>query len=672
MLRFRETAKVDASRPNWEDLAGEVVRKTIGDVLRPAHFFVGPNTELLWEPATAIETAWEVFQGRLLDPAHTRCRRTFEAWQVFSVESGRRSAEPILSVLFDVAERQVRVVRALDSYVWEGYDAGGNVFLSRETRKWVRELVGTLPLTQFRNREEFRDELIRRLFQAVVGTSRLPLTSIEAPLPAFSLGELAYCYRADASGAADTAGPMRSFRDLLEKACRPELCRLERVKVCETLLRATPREDLPEAAALFLKHWPAGSAAAEVLPRLFRELFNAVALSPYTDFVDKVLEFLALLVEQGSLTVEEHVDFLGYLLRQVARHLTAYDLVTFHHQGANYPDILLLEAVLRVYLEQMEKRPGLWLPADDSPDDAAPRLRRRALRMGSLLRRRYEGHAVPDVPTSPGENARVLPAPHVRVPEEQIRDPATRTRRLFADDPLDAHLGPQALAVLRQSLQDLKHAAELRELGLAIFLDRPLGVFHRPGGPDQTVLLSYKAFSRSVAARRLQELADWGLIAPEELTAYRESLQGLHVDGVPPPLAAGRPGPGSVSLADAYRVADDFVVLRTTDSSLRDFLGLFDFTELLRRFHLHFLTNGRTALVMRAGPGPGSEGELVIFDEKLRRRVELRVEGGAGYASRAGAEFPVGGLRVVRVWDAGGEGEEPRECSVDLTVPVCV
>lgn len=672
MLRFRELTKVDASGPDWQDLSDEAVRRTISDVLRPAHFFVGPNTELLWEPATEVETAWEIFQGRLLDPAHTRCRRTFEAWQVFAVAAGQRSGEPILAVLFDAAERQVHVVRALDSYVWEGYDAGGNVFLSRETRKWVRELVGTLPLAQFRNREEFRDELMGRLFQAVVGTSRLPLTSVEAPLPAFSLGELAYCYRADAAGQAEAVGPMRSFRDLLEKAWKPDVSWLEKVKLVETLLRATPREELPEAAALFLKQWPIDPPATATLPRLFRDLFNAVALSPYTDFVDKTLTFLGLLVDQGGITVEEHVDFLGYLLRQLARHLTAYDLVTFHHQGANYPDILLLDAVLRVCLTQMEERPGLWLPADGSSDDAAARLRRRALRMGFLLRRRYEDHAVPDVPTSPGENARALPAPHVRVPDEQIRDPATRTRRLFANDPLDAHLGTQARAILRQSVQDLGHAAELRELGLAIFLDRPLGVFHRPGEPDQTPLLSYEAFSRSVAQRRLRALADWGLLAPAELTAYQEILRALRVDGVPPPLPAGRPRPGTVCLADAYKVADDFVVARTTASSLRDFLGLFDFTQLARRFPLDFLTSGRPALVMRAGPEPANEGGLVISDEKRRRRVELQVEGRAGYASRAGVEFPVGGLRVVRVWNAADDQATPRECSVDLVVPVCV
>ncbi len=664
MLHFRDVPKVNPSDRSTAVLSADAVHPIIHAVLNPAHFFVGPNLELHWESGTTIEVPWEIFQGRLLDPAHTRCRRTFTAWQVFLMTAGQRSAEPILAVLVDTADRQVHVVRALNSYVWEGYDAGGNVFLSREVRKWVRELVGTLPLGQFSSGEEFRDELVGRVFQAVVGTSRLPLTSVEASLPAFSLGELAYCYRSDVSGSADAAGPMRSFRDLLEKAWTPDLSKLETVKLVEILLRATPAHDLPEAAALFLKHWPAHPSPPATIPGLFRDLFNAVALSPYTDFVDKTLAFLRLLVERGGLTVEEHVDFLGYLLRQIARHLTAYDLATFHHQGANYPDILLLDAVLNEYLARLEQRPELWLPADAS-QEAAGRLRRRALRMGYLLRRHYEGHPVPDAPTSPGENARVLPAPHVRVPDEQIRDPATRTRRLFQNDPLDPHLQVRGQTVLRRSLADLHDANELRELGLAIFLDRPLGVSHRPGEPDQTPLLSYEVFSRTLARRRLQELADWGLIAAAELATYQEILRTLHVDGVRPPLVAGRPRPGTVSLADTFKVADDFVILRTTPSSLRDFLGLFDVTSLVHQFHLDFLTRGDRAIVMRRGP---DDGGLVILDERQRRRLELQVDGRSGYAARGGVEFPVGGLRVLRVWVEEGEGL--RECAADLTIPI--
>src|SRR5205814_2555336 len=85
--------------------------------------------------------------------------------------------------------------RGLEVYAWEGYDSGGGVILSRERRKWTRELVGTVRLSQFADAEELIDELACLLFLAVVGTSRLPLHSVEAPLPDFSNGRLFYCYR---------------------------------------------------------------------------------------------------------------------------------------------------------------------------------------------------------------------------------------------------------------------------------------------------------------------------------------------------------------------------------------------------------------------------------------------------------------------------------------------
>ena len=50
---------------------------------------------------------------------------------------------------------------------------------------------------------------------------------------------------------------------------------------------------------------------------------------------------------------------------------------------------------------------------------------------------------MPDVPTSLGEYARVLPAPFARVPEEQILQVATRKRRLFEDRSLDEAVGVQ-------------------------------------------------------------------------------------------------------------------------------------------------------------------------------------------------------------------------------------
>src|SRR5207248_10599286 len=137
--------------------------------------------------------------------------------------------------------------------------------------------------------------------------------------------------------------------------------------------------------------------------------------------------------------------------------------------GANYPDALLLDAVLKAYLARAEDSPGLFLGGDGDGGSSRRRLRRRALRQGWLLRRRYEGHPVPDLPTSPGENSRVLPPTHPRVPEEQILQPARRRRRLYADDPLPAHLGPRGAVVLRASVADLEHPAERRALGLALF-----------------------------------------------------------------------------------------------------------------------------------------------------------------------------------------------------------
>src|SRR5262249_25790696 len=157
---------------------------------------------------------------------------------------------------------------------------------------------------------------------------------------------------------------------------------------------------------------------------------------------DKVLAVLRALDESSRLTAEHLTDFLGHLLRQLSRHLTAYDLVTFHHAGANYPDALVLDAILKDYLARIERQPDLFLSAGADAEGEGLRKRlRRALRQAVLLRRRYEGHLVPDTPTSPGENMRILPPPHVRVPEEQIYYPHRRTRRLYDGDPRDRHLG---------------------------------------------------------------------------------------------------------------------------------------------------------------------------------------------------------------------------------------
>jgi hypothetical protein len=633
-------------RPRPEDerqpvpLIPETTRAVIADALLPAHFFAAAPLGLEWEHLPAEEIPWEIFQGRLLDGAQTRQRRTFEAWNVHAVEGGTRSAEPLVAVKLDLAAGRLHVTRGMLCYVWEGYHAGDNVYLSRETTRWVRELVGTVALDAFRDTAELSAELAGRLFQAVVGLSRLPLTSVESPLPDFSLGRLAYFYRSEPSR---TGGLMASWRELLAGACNAERSWTEKARLLEVLLRAAPAEELAEAAEHFRERWRESGHPAEQVPRLLRSVFNDVSLSPWTDFAEKALRFVRQLVEGGSLTAAEQVDFLGHVLRQLARHLTAYDLITFHHRGANYPDALLLDLVLKEYLRLIEARPELFT----SPDEHG-RLRRRALRQGWLLRRHYEGRLVPDAPTSPGENTRVLPPPHRRVPDEQLLNVTRRTRRLYQDDPLPGHLGEQARRVLRQSLDDLHNPEELRELGMAVFIDRPLGVFKPPAEPDQTLLLSYEAFSRAVAARRLADLArDDALgLAAEDAAALARALEALQVPGVQLGMVGGEARP-VVSIADAQKVSEDFVLLRTLPRGVREFLRQNDLSALRERFDLAFLDPGRRVLLVRGRSAPGKPPTLDVYDDRLQKRLELEVAGEGGYETRGGVERPVGGLRVL-------------------------
>ncbi len=624
-------------------------RRVIADVLLPAHFLLGPGMMLEWEYLPAEEISWEIFQGRLLDRARTRQTRTFEAWNGYAVAGGARSGEPLLAVKLDAAAGQLHVTRGLLSHVWEGYDSGGGVFLSRETTRWVRELVGTIDLGGFPDADALRDELAGRLFQAVVGTSRLPLTSVEAPLPAFSLGELAYFPR---PGMSEHDSPMRSWRDLLAGAMRAGLARAEQIKLLEVLLRSTPADDLTAMAECFVARLREIGTGPEVLPGLLRGLFNDVSLSPWTDFVAKTLRFVDLLVEGGHLTVEAQADCFGHLLRQIGRHLTAYDLVTFHHFGANYPDALLLDAVLKAYLRLIEEQPALFEGTAERP-----RLRRRALRQGWHLRRRYEGHPVPDAPTSPGESARVLPPPHRRVPEEQIAMPHRRKRRLYDGDPLTVHLGEQGLRVLRRSIEDLHHPEELAELGTAVFIDRPLGVFKAPVEPDQTPLFSYEAFSRSLAERRLVQLAadamrhDSGAALDAARRGLNEgAIRGLTLDRV------GKEGRPVVSLNDVRKTAADFVLLRTLPRAVREFLREYDFAAVRERLPLDYLGADRPVLIVRGIARPGGLPVLAVHDAQLQLRLELEIDGREGYISRGGVEYAKGGLRVVRAWEPGEGG----------------
>src|SRR5262245_66247250 len=64
-------------------------------------FFRGHDLLLGWSYGCLEECSWEVLRGRLLDPAHTRERRTFTCWNLHTLEGGGASGEPVLSLKLD-------------------------------------------------------------------------------------------------------------------------------------------------------------------------------------------------------------------------------------------------------------------------------------------------------------------------------------------------------------------------------------------------------------------------------------------------------------------------------------------------------------------------------------------------------------------------------------------
>lgn len=575
----------------------ETVRAAIEAALAPGHFLAAAPMRLEWEHVPQGEIAWEIFRGQLVQPHLTREKRIFESWNIFSTDTAGRSGQPLIAMRLDAVRGELHVVRGLLCYAWEGYHAGDGVYLSREVERWVSELAGTLQLADFAGENALRAALGRSVFHAVVGLSRLPLTSVESPLPTFSLGQIAYFLSASHSPSV-----MTSWRNLmLEEG--PAWPAGERTKWLEGVLRSIPATDLAELAGAW--QLPGRDTVA-----LLRAVFNDVALSPYTDFVDKTLALLRLLVDRQQVSATEHVDFLSYLLRQLARHLIAYDLVTFHHRGANYPDALLLDAALKDYLRLIEQHPH-WFEGDEP----GPRLRRRALRLAWLHRRRYEGHPVPDAPTSSGESMRVLPPPHVRVPEEQIVNLGKRKQRLYQGDPLPSHAGAHAQAVLVQCGRDLQTIEEVRELGMGLFIERPLGMARAPGEPDPSPLLTHEAFSRSLAERALGELGRellLGISAPE-LAHCRALLADVRPSGIAAATLPTHP-PRVVSLADAARAARDFVVLRTLPGSVRAFFNQPEVAAKLRDKGFDPASVAGNLLIVGGVTRAGTPGVLLYRD----------------------------------------------------------
>ena len=415
--------------------------------------------------------------------------------------------------------------------------------------EWANEFVGSAALDQ-------RDALRRAIGFALTGTSRLAIASVETPHPAFALGMIAYL----------PAG-------------------VDPVIDLEARLRAGAPVTVDKTH----------------LPPLIRRLFNRLALSPWTSLVDRLVALVLTLDRRPAL------DLLGYMLRHLSRHLNAFDLVRFHNLGANYPDALMLDALLRAFVP--------LLGGDD-----ATKLDRRALRQGWLARRRCEGLLVPDHPTSPGDNARELPI-YPPLPHDQIVEPQTRTKRLFPDQPAEAMLTPSARQLLRRSIEDLDDANEVCELGTATFLDRPLGAAKRDGEIDRTPLLSYEACSARMIKSRLAELRDAGLL--DRQLPDIESPRGFSVARLP-----GHARQGVVSLEDAKKVALDFVFMRTTRSSLSDVLRQYDWSAV------NDAVAGPYHLLIRT-----SRSTLTMFGESMRPLFTIELPDRPAYVECGGVEY---------------------------------
>jgi len=388
------------------------------------------------------------------------------------------SAAPLISLKFDATDRRLFVIRNILVHAREAYEPTADVIDSRPVQKWAVELVGTIDLAARDDGENLRDEIGKYLAFAMLGTSKLPITSLETPLPAFSLGQIMYFH-----GAEPAASPHTDVAKLL--TAEPLLFHPQAV---ELVLRSLDGRDLGRVAKMHVAAVRRSAAPPALISTTCRQVFHGLALTPATRLVPNLAEWLRQLASTDLTGPQPVVGDVGYMFRLLVRHLTVYDLVTFHNFGANYPDAYLLDALLKLLLELAEQHPEEFLPspADHETQQDCKRHSRRSLRQAWLLRKRYEGHRVPDSPTSIGENQRVLPEPFQRVADGQIVDPRQRCKTLFDNEPAESLLRPDVKSVWQLCLAELEQPTELRELGLGLFLDRLLGILKVDGEVDRT------------------------------------------------------------------------------------------------------------------------------------------------------------------------------------------
>jgi hypothetical protein len=206
--------------------------------------------------------------------------------------------------------------------------------------------------------------------------------------------------------------------------------------------------------------------------------------------------------------------------------------------------------------------------------------------------------------------------------------------------------------ILADSIADLDIDAELRELGTATYLDRPLGAAKRPDEPDRTPLLSYESFSRRIAETRVNELQALGLIDDERRDVLIDRLRRMQIKGVAVSRVPGHGRSGVVALEDAKKAAMDFIFTRTTTSSLKELWRQYDLTPLRRVGPdvATWLDEAKHVLLIRVMRLVDGRPQTVLaaHDVSMTLRAEFSL-GEARYLEHGGREFLEDGLKVLAV-----------------------
>lgn len=613
---------MNASLSNPSHFAAPPVVEILEKVITPGRFFVSPSIHLAWRHE--VETIpWELYRGHVLDRTRTRERQTFESWNLCEPSD----PEPVLSIKFCPATNTLFVTRSIRCHTHEVTEERG-LLQTRPVVRRIRELIGTVSLQERTSLTDLHDELVVLLTRAVVGCHRLPITSLESPMPEFSCGLLTYSSIDPTTNQFETC-PKRWF----ERNRASASDRFQSARLLEFAIRSTSADRIGELA----HHARDLGDMSNVL----RTMFCQVSLAPYTDFVPKALDFVDALVQVGAFSEESRLDWWCWLLRLLTRHLSSFDLIDFHHRGANYPDALLLEELTRRLDNVLSVRPSSFMDRPDDPSDVQQqkRLRRRAVRQTWLIRRENQGLVVPSRPTTPGESQRVIPPFPVPLQDDaKAWQPSTRT--LFSDESILHESSASVRQVLEQSILDLSHSSEVRELGVGLFLDRPLGYAKAVGEPDLTLMFSHECHSFDLASRRLALLAK--VASPPCGPAQTEGISWQ--------CHEPRRRAGVVSLQDMQISRFAFRPSRTTQSSLREFQAQY---QLASPTHVNLWRRIYEQIRLLV-PSSQSAEVLVGYDMAWQCRLKLQLDTSEGYAARRGTEFLRRGLTIIEAKDEMG------------------